>query len=463
MRSVTFLFVFFGVFDLVGAYNVGNKRERIGSHRFWEGRADQEDQRQSPPNMMIPGDRVSAMDKDSAKCLTNPHPDREVAIKRTVVEYYYAIESTEKITTNEYSGRRSMVLALEENLFHEIKPALLWCYYDEVPFTRRNLRSYPSISLQEGDHSEEGNVVRKLRLEDARRLSIVSFSNSPDDQETSIDCNFPRQDDLNCVVMHGMMTILHHETSDVSLAVASIYDSTQKAMDYSEVFFDLENEGIFNITWLGETENDAKNGGPNGNDIIVVSGSVVRGQDIDVPVAIITEVSEQEDNEGSLLAFALAVPILILLASALLLTKRKRKVRTREELFSARSAGTNLIGTGDPPNSFHEGMYHYTNDGTRYLSTNCAVCIETKKMGFFTEGDLDTIAEHSVEEDDRSAHRNKFFVSPSTNALATKHSSINVHNCTSANCPICTHKPRDVEFISKSDGFKTSRPGESEE
>ena len=253
---------------------------------------------------------------------------------------------------------------------------------------------------------------------------------------------------------------MHHVTSDVSIAVASIYDSTQKAMDYSEIFFDLQDDKdvdiITNIEWLGVTEQSAINGGPNGNGKLIVGG----------PNGVTeADLSKQNENERSMLAYAVSVPILVLLAFALLLTrsKEKRKVRTKKEIFAARGFDNVLIGTGDPPNSFHEGMYHYTKNGVRYLSTNCPDCIETKKMGFYTAGDLDTITEHSVEEDyDPSAHRKTKFIPPSRNALGVKHSSIDVHNCQSARCQLCAYNTREVDFISKSDDFITLRSGESE-
>jgi len=456
MRVRTCFLVLFGSFDLVGAHdNAFNHFEKSMRHAMERPRVDQTDGRLLLPNMMVPGDRVSAIDRTSAKCSANPDPGRESSIKRTVINYYYAIESTEMVTTNDSAGR-SMIRMLEDKLFRTIRPAILWCYFDALPSTRRNLRSYHTSFMQDQDSGKQ-NILRKLSFEDARHLSIVSFSTSPEDKETPINCNFRRQGDTHCVVMHGRVTIIHHETSDVSLAVASIFDSTQKAMDYSEIFFDLQNDKnldtITNIEWLGETEQDAINGGPNGNGMII-------GE----PSGVIEAVTEQDENE-SVLAYALSVPILVLIAFALLLTKNKekRKVKTKSEIIKARNFDDVLIGTGDDTNSFHEGMYHYTKNGERYLSTNCPDCIETKKMGFYTAGNLDTITEHSVEEDcDQSAHRKKFFVSPSTDALGVKHSSIDVHNCRSARCPICAYNPRDVEFISKSDDFITLRSGESE-
>lgn len=217
---------------------------------------------------------------------------------------------------------------------------------------------------------------------------------------------------------------MHHETSDVSLAVASIYDSTQTAMDNSEIFFDLEDDGntidIINIEWLGETQQDAINGGPNGN------GMVAIGE----PKAIISDVSEQEE-EKSIFAYALSIPILILMALALLLakTKKKRRAMTKEQIFGHASFENVSIGIGDPPDSFHEG-------------TNCPDCID---------GDCDNVS-----------HRERVLVSPSVTALGIKHSSIDVHNCSSARCSSCTYKPRGVEFISKSEDFKMINVGEGE-
>jgi hypothetical protein len=48
-----------------------------------------------------------------------------------------------------------------------------------------------------------------------------------------------------------------------------------------------------------------------------------------------------------------------------------------------------ITGTGDPPRSFHVGIYHYTRGGARYLSTNCIHCQETKQNGFLYVDGID--------------------------------------------------------------------------
>lgn len=110
----------------------------------------------------------------------------------------------------------------------------------------------------------------------------------------------------------------------------------------------------------------------------------------------------------------------------------------------------------------------------RYLSTNCDECAETKHNGFFTASDLETIneegqygqsyedislvgtsasaetgtsAEKSESEHNPSDHRKRNYVMASDAALGKKHSSIDVHQCTSATCHICAYRPRDVNFV----------------
>eukprot|EP00536_Pseudo-nitzschia_multiseries_P009781 jgi/Psemu1/306813/fgenesh1_kg.283_\ len=229
-------------------------------------------------------------------------------------------------------------------------------------------------------------------------------------------------------------------------------------MDYNDIFIpfgvDENVANITNIEWLGETEEDAINGGPRGYRVAVLIPTID---------AINAQVTEEEEEDKSLLAYAMAIPILLLFVLALLATKqKKRKIITRGQLDVGQSFDDVLIGTGDPPGSFHEGMNHYTCEGVRYLSTNCAGCIETKRNDFFTANDLDTISEHSVEDDDLSTRRKKYLVMASETSLGKKHSLMDVHNCNSASCAICVYQPRDVQFFSKSEDFEGLRSGESE-
>jgi hypothetical protein len=114
-----------------------------------------QDERRILSDMMRPGDRVSAMDRESAICSANLITDREITTEQTVIDYYYAIESSEVVSTNDSTGR-SMIRELEDKLFRAISPAVLWCYYDydddnESPPTRRLLSQ--NSPLNSGDSS----------------------------------------------------------------------------------------------------------------------------------------------------------------------------------------------------------------------------------------------------------------------------------------------------------------------
>jgi len=52
--------------------------------------------------------------------------------------------------------------------------------------------------------------------------------------------------------------------------------------------------------------------------------------------------------------------------------------------------------------------------------------------------------------DSYSTHRKKNLVRASDVSLGARHSTVDVHKCTSASCKICKYKPKDVEFVHKS-------------
>jgi hypothetical protein len=244
---------------------------------------------------------------------------------------------------------------------------------------------------------------------------------------------------------------MHHVTSDVSLAVASIYDSTQKTMDSGELFMLAKRDKDFfhvtNIKWLGETEQEAITAG-----VVVVTGGEKSVS------AIVAGIQSVEEEKSMSMAYAMSILLLVLLALILLFVghRTRRKARLQEKLLALESFDNeNLVGTGDPPGSFHEGMYHYTRNGARYLSTNCHDCIETRKNGFLTSCG-DELDEIPFSEREQSNNRKINLVTPSSGALGMKHSSIDVHNCSSGACKICAHRPLDVQFIPNPEG--TFRP-----
>ncbi len=128
-----------------------------GSKRIESGEKFTEQRGRQLANLMKPGARVSAIDREGAICSADQMPNQDAEIKATVITYYYAIESSSEFISDNSEGR-AIIRMLEDKLFRAIRPSILWCYF------------------------EEGNS-RRLSLEDARRLSIVSFSNSPEDEQ----------------------------------------------------------------------------------------------------------------------------------------------------------------------------------------------------------------------------------------------------------------------------------------
>jgi hypothetical protein len=251
---------------------------------------------------------------------------------------------------------------------------------------------------------------------------------------------------------------MHHVTSDVSLAVASVYDSTQKTMDSGELFMlTKKDEDFFNVTnvkWLGETEHEAINAG-----VVVITGGEKSVS------AIVVGIQTGEDEKSTPIAYLVLIPLLVLLALILLFVghQTRQKARLQEKLLVLESFDNeNLVGTGDPPGSFHEGLYHYTRNGARYLSTNCHECIETRKNGFLTECG-DELDEIHFSEREQSNRRKIDLVTASSSALGMKHSSIDVHNCSSGACKICAHRPLDVQFVPNPEGGFRPFPFEDDE
>ena len=249
-----------------------------------------------------------------------------------------------------------------------------------------------------------------------------------------------------CSVVEGRMSIVSHQTDNLELAVASILDGIEEVMDSGELVLDLNDNNVKKVTFLGETLEEVKAG-------VVGGGTGGSGNEDLNQFESDVDFNELTEDKPSILAYAV-IPMVVLLSFALLVAKNKsgRSVLSAGDLFKDDYV---ITGTGDPPRSFHEGLYHYTRSGARYLSTNCRECAETRKMGFFTDDDLPTINEGQLydpanpcplseassddlsSQESSSHRRRRILVLPSDKSLGKKHSSIDVHKCASATCRIC--------------------------
>ena len=163
------------------------------------------------------------------------------------------------------------------------------------------------------------------------------------------------------------------------------------------------------------TENDANVNIEPGSERDNLNGSVenTAAHEVINPVDQETEINgvtrSTDSNIGGenkrYIAFGLVPLALVLGIVAFLVDKRnQRKAAGAFLVFDLFDGEPECVGTGDPPDSYHDGHYHFTFTGTRYLSTHCECCIETKKFGFFTAPDLSIINEGSREYQSSTAY-----------------------------------------------------------
>jgi hypothetical protein len=139
-------------------------------------------------------------------------------------------------------------------------------------------------------------------------------------------------------------------------------------------------------------------GDPMYNDMIILS---YLGNTVDDTVAFLTSLSKTNDpsvgsievvtnespsEEKSPIAFVVAIGVPLLLAIILSMYVVRRSLQKKNGMNQFQSweeydPAANIVrGTGDPPDSFHDGLYHYMNHGQqRYLSTQCTLCLETRR------------------------------------------------------------------------------------
>lgn len=299
---------------------------------------------------------------------------------------------------------------------------------------------------------------RRLTPEESRRLAIIAFSNNPVD--VTIDDLFtlettPCQFSTSpvCTMMEGKMGITANLSDNLDLIIASILDAIQEVMNLDFLVGLLCTEepcSVTKVEYWGDTLAQVES-------------------NVDLILGAEKEEDEARDGDETPIFLFAAVPLVLLAAFMFLMAhnRQNRQILTPAEFADLEDYI--ITGTGDPPRSFHEGMYHYTRAGARYLSTNCRGCHETRKMGMLHSfSDLHPINEDrmydatgrsisfSYDENsvstgevdvDPSSHRKLFLVQPSEKNLGQKASTVDVHQCSSATCRICAYKPKDVAFV----------------
>lgn len=165
------------------------------------------------------------------------------------------------------------------------------------------------------------------------------------------------------------------------------------------------------------------------------------------PIAVINE--EEDDDSSVPLIFAFGLPLIVVLFLAGFFADKKKKAVVASALNNLRNS--QFVGTGDPPKSYHEGLYHHLQNGARYLSTRCEQCRETRKNSFYVDDNLGTIREDEVYDDNMygmDGNPSSDSSSGPQTGLATKFKGMDVHKCKSALCQRCNPpKKQRIQFL----------------
>jgi hypothetical protein len=237
-----------------------------------------------------------------------------------------------------------------------------------------------------------------------------------------------------CSVARGSIVVSAHKSDGLQYLAAALRDALEAALNRYEVWQEWTDVTIPDLAFLwyaGDTYEGVYGGSVNGDDPVinfnatnstwnVTGGGGSRGM--------------FGDNTAGALVLLLGVglPVFAALILFAVVVQRKRRATMTAKDFGLMSSEFVLVGTGDPPGSFHGGLYHYMADGTRYLSTNCEGCLETRRNSFYTDNNLGSIPEDREYEED-------ILITANSKDLGGKAATMDVHRCGSATCKRCAH------------------------
>jgi hypothetical protein len=205
----------------------------------------------------------------------------------------------------------------------------------------------------------------------------------------------------NCLVAQGRMSIIAHKGDNVDFLIESLRVAIEGAM--KKTLDDSLSDQVAFLAYLGENGNFGSTAKENGDDrnLAVVLG-------VGIPLLL------------ALLLFSMSRP------------KAKQRDMTARDYHVMMTSDFVLIGTGDPPESHHEGSYHQHPNGSQYLSTRCEACFETRRKAL-----LDLLGGLPPPEIDGSDQAGE----------SSKWSGVDVHNCTSTTCLQCRNNGYDLPMF----------------
>lgn len=229
-----------------------------------------------------------------------------------------------------------------------------------------------------------------------------------------------------CFVVQGGLTIKARESDDLNKTIESMLDEVADAMTNDKLLGeDIPN--VTKVTYLGTSQEDVENAGREQG---IVGAGVTSGED-------------SIDGDNTVLIVGICASVL-LLALLLLLVYRRKRNSNFLALADDGKGFKPLPGTGDPPGSFHHGVYHYFRDGQSYLSTNCYECHETRML---SNSDYGRVVTAPIEE---SASTDAYYdklIRANSKDIGNGHSGMNVHRCASSTCHLCSPNRKAVTMV----------------
>jgi len=331
--------------------------------------------------------------------------------KKTEVLYYYCVESTSE-TPEDFLPQ------IEEKLLENAVEDAVDCDF---------MMAKPAARMRTPESVNDANrSLRDTRAATNRRLQAVGVSSLPEDRPLSdVSCTPTANPSSKGYVVEGITTVMHIESEESGDSVAAVRASVLETMASG----DLDSiETVEKVTYLGSTMEDV-NKLP-GVAAITTSDSTEAPED---PAA-----AQSKSILGTAVGVSVAAAFILLLL--LLIRSKRRSTHTADEKAGAANGlGMELdemshedgwdgddvefggVTNQDESGSFHLGRYHYHSDGRRYYSKNCSVCAEM-------------IAQYGDE-----LYQDSSFAQADSKDLSKTHSTVDVHNCTSATCLRCNN------------------------
>jgi hypothetical protein len=249
----------------------------------------------------------------------------------------------------------------------------------------------------------------------------------------------------DCSVIQGTFQMLGQPKSTISTATAAIQMEVEQVLIHLATTSNSNAvlDGVHIFSYLGNTNDEAA--------AFLVNLDVPPPNDGSNVGGIEADTSPNEEATRTGLIYGLTIPFIGLLLAAIFWKKRPNvgsflpphnALQSWEEYDPT---SNNVRGTGDPPDSYHDGLYHHMFDGQKYLSTRCLLCLETRRNAAMVVKSLPATETRSMDAAKGSQDTADSSTAPIVNVtsnmkLGQPHMGMDVHVCSSATCVRCFPK-----------------------